>query len=277
MTASATARRTATHRPGYLWWTPGLWTSSAATADRHFTRGRPVLENCSSSVSVRLALRALAVAPRMSLASSPADHSLTVRELCFARAGERIFGPVSFALRSGDLCAISGANGAGKTSLIQVLAGLLAASEGSIEYGARAAGLAPPVPRIALLGHLNGLKLDLSASANLEFREALLGIAPALGIDAALARVGLAGYEHLSLRELSAGQRRRVALAALVRDRAALWLLDEPYANLDASGRSQVAAAIEEQRGCGGIVVLTTHGVEPLPAETLHVTLGAPT
>ena len=233
--------------------------------------------HCSSSVSIRLALHSLAVVPCMSPASLPGDSSLTVRDLCFARAGERIFGPVSFALRRGDLCAIGGANGAGKTTMLQVLAGLLAPTDGSIAFGSPAEGSAPlPSPRIALLGHLNGLKLDLSARVNLRFREALLGIDPSLSMDAALARVGLAGYEELSLRELSAGQRRRVALAALVRDRAPLWLLDEPYANLDAEGRSLVAAIIDEQRGRGGVVVITTHGVEPLPADTLHVSLGSP-
>lgn len=212
----------------------------------------------------------------MFLASPPELPSLLVRDLGFARAGEPIFGPVSFALRGGDLCAIGGANGAGKTTLLQVLAGLLAPTDGSVEFSTHQDG-APSArgARMALLGHLNGLKLDLSARANLGFRESLLGIDPAMSIDAALARVGLAGYEALSLRELSAGQRRRVALAALVRDRAPLWLLDEPYANLDASGRSLVAAAIEEQRERSGIVVITTHGVEPLPAETLHVNLGS--
>ncbi len=214
----------------------------------------------------------------MSLPSSPADFSLTVRELCFARAGERIFGPVSFALRCGDLCAIAGSNGAGKTTLLQVLAGLLAASEGTIDVRSELQGLPTPAcPRFALLGHLNGLKLDLSARANLGFRESLLGIDPALGIDQALARMGLSGYEALPLRELSAGQRRRVALAALMRDHAPLWLLDEPYANLDAEGRNLVASVIEEQRQRQGIVVITTHGVESLPDETVHVRLGSGT
>lgn len=212
------------------------------------------------------------------LPTSPiARVSLTARDLGFARAGETIFGPISLALRSGDLCAIGGANGAGKTTLLQALAGLLAPTTGSLAF--ESGGDNTPgesYGRVALLGHYNGLKLGLSARSNLHFRAALLGADSAVDIDDALTQVGLAGYESLALRELSAGQRRRVALAALVRSRAPLWLLDEPFANLDADGRSLVANLIAEQRGRGGIVVITTHGVDVLPADTQYVKLGSP-
>ncbi|MEO6064604.1 MAG: heme ABC exporter ATP-binding protein CcmA [Lysobacterales bacterium] len=203
--------------------------------------------------------------------------SLTARNLGFARAGETIFGPMSLGLRGGSLCAIGGANGAGKTTLLQVLAGLLAPTTGTVECAHEADGLPlESAGRVALLGHHNGMKLDLSARANLGFRESLMSADKTVTIDEACARVGLAGYETLALRELSAGQRRRVALAALVRSRAPLWLLDEPFANLDQDGRSLVACLIAEQRERGGIVVITTHGVDALPVDTQHLKLGSP-
>ena len=213
----------------------------------------------------------------MSLTVPIASVSLNARDVVFARSGETIFGPFSLALCGGDLCAIGGANGAGKTTLLQVFAGLLAPTTGTVELERDADGESGETcGHVALLGHLNGLKLDLSARSNLRFRESLTGADTSVTIDAALARVGLAGYEMLALRELSAGQRRRVALAALARSRAPLWLLDEPFANLDADGRALVADLIAEQRTRGGIVVITTHGIDALPADTQHFNVGAP-
>ncbi len=202
---------------------------------------------------------------------------MTARDLGFARTGETIFGPVTFVLRAGGLLAIGGANGAGKTTLLHVLAGLLAPSMGTLATEFGEVGHAPGSSRVALVGHHNGLKLDLSARANLRFREALHGAEESQTVDKALAHVGLAGYESLALRELSAGQRRRVALAALARSRATLWLLDEPFANLDAEGRSLVSTLIAAQRERGGMVALTTHGADVLPADTTHCRLGAAT
>ncbi len=214
----------------------------------------------------------------MSPAQSTARLTLTAHDLGFARSGEAIFGPLSLALHGGDLCAIGGANGAGKTTLLQVLAGLLVPTTGTLAFEHSANGKSVEAcGRVALLGHHNGLKLELSARANLAFRESLLGAGQSISIDDALARVGLSGYESLALRELSAGQRRRVALAALARSRALLWLLDEPFANLDAEGRSLVSQLIEERRERGGLVVVTTHGVDVLPGDTQYVRLGPTT
>lgn len=208
-------------------------------------------------------------------AQPPARLSLVARDLGFARSGESIFGPLSLALQGGDLCAIGGANGAGKTTLLHVLAGLLVPTTGTLVVEQLANGVpAEGSGRVALLAHHNGLKLDLSARANLRFRESLLGTVDDFTIDDALERVGLAGYESLALRELSAGQRRRVALAALARSRAMLWLLDEPFANLDAAGRTLVAELIAQRRAGGGLVVVTTHGVDALPADAQYVGLG---
>lgn len=179
------------------------------------------------------------------------------------------------------MLAIGGPNGAGKTTLLNVLAGLLMQSAGSLrvnsqdEFSSAAGPASIPGTGVALLGHLNGLKLDLSPRANLRFRDALCAGNQAVSIDASLAEVGLAGYEDLPMRGLSAGQRRRVAIAALVRNPAMLWLLDEPFANLDASGRALVARAIARQRQRGGIVVMTTHGADALPADARHLALVA--
>ena len=206
--------------------------------------------------------------------------SLDAAELEFMRDGVRIFGPLSFALVGGDLLAIGGPNGAGKTSLLNVLAGLLIQSAGSLRFNSQdmPSDAIPSSNRatgVALLGHLNGLKLDLSPRANLRFRDALCAGTNGDSIDDDLADVGLAGLEDVPMRGLSAGQRRRVAIAALVRNPAMLWLLDEPFANLDADGRTLVAGAIARQRQRGGIVVMSTHGADALPADARHLALAA--
>jgi len=193
---------------------------------------------------------------------------IAARGLSFARDGEPIFGPLDLAVAGGGALVVEGGNGAGKTTLLRVLAGLLDPGEGEIHrQGAPLAGAGRVSGGIALLGHHLGLKADLSPLENLRFRVALSGARPGHTPEAALRSVGLEGYEDLPVRTLSAGQRKRTALAALLLDPAPLWLLDEPYANLDRDGQRLVDRMLETQCQRGGAAVFTSHGLftPPLP------------
>ncbi|HEX5756074.1 MAG TPA: heme ABC exporter ATP-binding protein CcmA, partial [Arenimonas sp.] len=156
--------------------------------------------------------------------------------------------------------------------LLRVLAGLLEA-EGEVRvYG-------KPVDRqhlargSAYLGHAHGHKADLPTAENLSYAAALNGHTD-IDVTTALAGVGLAGYEETPARKLSAGQNKRLALARLRLQSAPLWLLDEPYANLDLDGIALVNRLIGEHIASGGAVLLTTHGAyaaPPVPIRTLEL------
>lgn len=193
---------------------------------------------------------------------------LRARGLRCERAGEPILGPVDLSLWPGELCLVEGPNGSGKTTLLRALAGLAEAREGDGEEAARIERFAT----IAYLGHQLGLRGELSALANLGYARALAA-SPGLSPAMALAAVGLAGWEERPLATLSAGQRKRVALARLLVAPAALWLLDEPYANLDREGCELLNRMLETQLARGGAVVLTSHGAVPWrgPARRLRL------
>jgi heme exporter protein A len=197
---------------------------------------------------------------------TPIDASLppllSASGLCFSRDGESIFGPLDLEVHGGAALVVEGANGAGKTTLLRVLAGLLDASGGVLHWQGVALEGARRVPgSIALLGHQLGLKADLSPLENLRFRIALGGQRQGIVPDAALRSVGLEGYEDVPVRTLSAGQRKRTALAALLLAPASLWLLDEPYANLDRAGQQVVDRMLETHCVRGGAAVFTSHGL----------------
>ena len=202
---------------------------------------------------------------------------IAARALAFSRGDERIFGPLDFDLRPGDTLVLEGGNGAGKTTLVRVLAGLMPPGEGRIEWlGAPIESLEPDPGRLAMLGHHLGLKADLTPRENLRFRIALQGARPGITLAAALRSTGLEGYEDVPVRTLSAGQRKRTALAALLVTPALAWLLDEPYANLDREGRVLVDRMLEAHALRGGATLMTSHGlVEPSVARVRTQQLGA--
>ena len=201
-----------------------------------------------------------AVAPFETASSEP--PLLAARGLSFARGDEVIFGPLDFAIHAGETLVMEGGNGAGKTTLVRVLAGLMPPGAGTIEFsGIDARTLEPDPGRLALLGHQLALKGDLSPRENLKFRIALQGMRAGITIGAALRSVGLDGYEDVALRTLSAGQRKRSALAALLLTPSQVWLLDEPYANLDREGQVIVDRMLEAHALRGGATVLTSHGL----------------
>src|SRR5262249_33283998 len=132
---------------------------------------------------------------------------LQARALSFARNEEPIFGPLDFALHPGETVLIEGDNGSGKTTLLKVLSGLLEPTSGDVLLQGTPLTLAKLSHQVALLGHLLGLKLELSALENLRFAIGLGGIRPGITPPLALASVGLDGYEDQPLRSLSAGQK----------------------------------------------------------------------
>lgn len=171
----------------------------------------------------------------------------------FARAGEAVFDPVDVGLSGGRALVVRGRNGAGKTTLLRLLAGILRPSTGTVTRHAP----------VAFLGHHAAVKGELSCRENLDFRRRLAASASGPDTGRALARVGLAGLGLRPARSLSAGQKRRLGLAALLVAPAAVWLLDEPYASLDDDGCGLVDRLLNEHLGRDGAIVLSTHQRQP--------------
>ena len=201
---------------------------------------------------------------------------LAVRGLAFSRDETPIFGPLDFSVDGNEALLVQGGNGAGKTTLLRVLAGLLRADAGEVAIEGQPARAQSRAQHIAYLGHLPGLKADLSALQNLEFLCGLHGRRPKQTADAAMAIVGLAGFEDAAVRTLSAGQKKRLGLARLWLSPAPLWLLDEPYANLDLDGINLVNRMVQAHLRSGGAALITTHGAYAAPpVRTRMLELGA--
>ena len=188
--------------------------------------------------------------------------SLTAEKLTCVRGERRLFDSLNFRVRAGQALAVEGANGAGKTSLLRLIAGFLAPASGRlvVKISDRESDDAEERGKlVGWLGHQDGLKPQLTVAEQLDFFAALYrGKADA----AVLEQVGLARQADLPCRYLSAGQRRRLALARLLVSRRPLWLLDEPFAALDTSGQALVAHLMALHCGEGGIIIAATH--EPL-------------
>ena len=180
--------------------------------------------------------------------------------LSYSRNDEPVFGPLDFRLHAGEVLLIEGDNGSGKTTLLRVLSGLLAPGGGSIRLNGEDLTMARLSHQVALLGHQPGLKADLTPLENLDFAIGVFGLRGGITPHLALASVGLEGYEEVPVRQLSAGQKKRVSLARLLLVPAALWLLDEPYANLDREGIDLVNRLLDAQARRGGAALVTSHG-----------------
>ena len=212
------------------------------------------------------------------MSDHPASPSplLAVRGLAFSRDETPIFGPLDFSVDANEALLVQGGNGAGKTTLLRVLAGLLRADAGSVEIDGLPARNESRARHIAYLGHLPGLKADLSALQNLEFLCGLHGRRKAQTPEAAMGIVGLRGFEDALARTLSAGQKKRLGLARLWLSPAPLWLLDEPYANLDLDGINLVNRMVQAHLRSGGAALITTHGAYAAPpVRTRLLELGA--
>jgi heme exporter protein A len=182
---------------------------------------------------------------------------LSAHGLCFAYADHAMFRDLDLTLRPGSALVLCGTNGSGKSTLLRLFAGLMLPDEGRIER-ATEVSTGEPVA-LAWLGHSIGLKTGLTVIENLRWSAGLHERSRRMTASHALASVGLDGFEHVPTRELSAGQRKRVALARLLLSPAPLWLLDEPYANLDPQGSQLVDRLIGHQLRSGGAVILSVH------------------
>lgn len=191
---------------------------------------------------------------------------LAARSLTLSRGGRELFQALSFEVTSGQLVQIEGANGAGKTSLLRILAGLSQYGfDGDIERTAAQ----------LYLGHKSAVKSVLTPRENLRLHVSGEHFSEQ-AIESALSRVGLYGYEDVSSHTLSAGQHRRVNLARLYLSTAPLWLLDEPFTAIDREGISELEAVLVAHVEDGGAVIVTSHQSLSVnyPVSTLNLTTG---
>lgn len=200
------------------------------------------------------------------------DRRLVIEGLSCRRGGRLIFSGLGFTLAAGEAIALTGRNGAGKSSLIAMLCGRLRPEAGTIGCeGEGTSGEDVPLrERIHHLGHREGLKSALTARENLDTAQALLGEAD-LPVEAALDRVGLPHVAELPVGYLSAGQRRRVGLARLLVARRPFWLLDEPAAALDTASQTMLCGLMSEHLARGGAILAATHGPLGIAARELRI------
>jgi heme exporter protein A len=194
---------------------------------------------------------------------------LSGRGVRCVRGGREVFSGLDFEASSGEALAVTGRNGAGKTSLLRSIAGLLAIAGGSIGLEGGEAELTLP-EQAHYLGHRDALKPALSVLENLLFWQDFLGGEPASATEA-LASVGLDHTAQLPAAYLSAGQRRRLSIARLLAARRPIWLLDEPASALDAAGQSVFAALMRDHLGRGGLIVAATHAPLGVQAKELRI------
>jgi heme exporter protein A len=202
----------------------------------------------------------------------------SVSNLSCSRGDKRLFSGVSFALQAGEWLHLEGDNGVGKTSLLRLACGLSALEQGEIQWQGQ------PVSRnsdefranLAYLGHQLALKEDLSPLENLVADAAIAGRALSLAdAKSALAQLGLKGREHLPVRVLSQGQKRRSALARLLVSSAKLWILDEPFVALDAAAQNVLSEVINGHLNRQGMVLFTSHQMVKLAGQGLSYRLTA--
>ncbi len=207
-----------------------------------------------------------------------ASSLLEVADLACRRGGRKVFERLSFGVGAGELLALVGRNGSGKTTLLRALALLVRPEAGSIHWQGADVRAEPDAwrGRLAWLGHLEGLKGDLTVAENLLAAERLRGAAPApdhIGgrLDSALVAFDLSPLAARAVRTLSAGQRRRTALARVVLAQAPLWLLDEPLNALDAPAQAAFRAALQKHLTAGGLAIAATHADLGVPGRTLEL------
>ena len=201
--------------------------------------------------------------------------------LACVRSGREVFAGIGFAVEAGNALLVLGRNGAGKSSLLRMVAGLVRVAVGRLELDGGDPELTLP-EQAHYVGHQDAVKPALTVAENLAFWGRYLGggdASPA-AVDAALDAVGLAPLADLPAAYLSAGQKRRLSLARLAAVARPVWLLDEPTSALDSASQDRLTALMRKHLGEGGIILAATHGPIGLDAEALRLdgmtTAGAP-
>ena len=197
---------------------------------------------------------------------------ITADSLTVSRGERVLFRDLSFHIAPGEAVALTGANGAGKTTLLRTLAGFIRPDAGTVTF----ADIDPAearAGRIHWLGHLDGLKTGRRAREELDFQARWTG-ANEEGIAAAIAGLALEPLLDLEVRKLSAGQRRRLAFARLIAAPRPLWLLDEPFAPLDARWRAALGLMMQAHLDRGGAILAAVHDPLPVPARALDIGAG---
>ena len=213
------------------------------------------------------------------MSTGSTDSALQIDALSCVRGDRTLFCDLAFDLEAGELLHLKGENGSGKTTLLRALAGLLLPESGEIRWhGENIRRLREEYSRHLLyLGHLNGIKGDLTAVENLRIAAVLDGfrLTESRAWEV-LGEIGLRGHEDLPSKHLSQGQKRRVALARLLVNRASLWILDEPFTALDVAAVQLLQEVIRRHIDNGGLAVVTTHqAVAMIGEQTRSITLGS--
>lgn len=196
---------------------------------------------------------------------------LDIEGVAIRRGGRRLFAGISLALQAGEACALTGPNGVGKTSLLRAIAGLVGVEAGEIGFG----GAEPAQARaegMHFQGCQDGLKPARTAREELDFWSRWNG-ADAARAAAAAETLSLEPLLDLEVRRLSAGQRRRLALARLLAAPRPLWLLDEPLSPLDAAWRTRFGEIMRQHLAGGGLILAAVH--DPLPAASRTLELAS--
>ena len=184
-----------------------------------------------------------------------------LKDIACSRRDNLLFRGISFRLGGGELLQVSGANGSGKSSLLQICAGLIPAGAGQVLWDGQPAHQRRALfqGNLCYVGHQNGLKAALTTGENLRVMRRLHGARQDTDCDAILERLGLLGMEDIVSGRLSAGQQRRLALGRLLMSPAELWLLDEPFNALDEAGKRIMEALIISHCQNGGMAIFASH------------------
>jgi heme exporter protein A len=169
-----------------------------------------------------------------------------------------LFSELDFRLQAGQILLLEGKNGSGKTSLLRILCGFREPDAGEVRWGDEAINDSSYYADMAYIGHLDGIKKELTVLENLKVSLAL-GVAGQYSISDALTKVHLHGYDEVLVQALSAGQKRRLSLARLLITHNVLWILDEPFTSLDKQGIALIESLMVEHCANGGMIVLTSH------------------